>query len=280
MELKLWPEGLGLPSSDVQSLITLLYAKISKNKDIRLVFCDGQNFPPSELLPQLVVGEDDTTERRATNIINRLRKMHCNIDQHLSRENIARSLAIVNFVETTLVPAIEYCRWFDNDFYTSSTRPWHSHSLFFPHSITVPRALRHRASLLVNGRSRDEIVLSARKCLRSLDALLNGSSPIFLFDEKPCTADVFVAACVAALRDLPLLRAELDAHPSLTTHASCTFSEAGLTWPKDAVAPQPPSVPWSVPKVDANSMFVVAVVTAMVGYAAYIGLPSRIREVF
>jgi metaxin len=275
MELQVWGRTTGLPSIDAPSLAVLVYAQLSQFKAVNIVPVNNPSVSSTGELPVLRNSVKEAASHYG-DVIAHLRARSYNIDQSLSRTELADTSALVSLVDTLLWPAMLHTAWLDKDNYAATTRVWISQNLRFPFTMLVPRHQRRRAEQAAAGRAAGDLMESASKVFDALTLRLGRGD--FFFGEAPTFADVVIAAHVAVCARLPHAKAPLrvaaEARPALVAHADRVLA---LAFGSEAPAGDAPTPSASL-SIDPNVVFGAAVLGVMVGYAALIGLPRRVAS--
>ena len=277
MELHVWGPSAGLPSVDPGCLITLLYAKLAKFNACTIKVTNNPLQTPAGELPVLISGSQTLASLHG-DIVGHMRSRGYNIDHHLSRSELADVLALAQFTDRSLLPAVVCSAWLDPKNYKEATREWYSANLRFPLSLTVPRHSRKRAEQLADGRSVDAIYAVASTCLQALNVRLHKSE--YFFGDAPTFADVVVAAyiatCIRTPAPHPILRTMVTEFPALVHHSDRVLAAA---YGSSLVTP-PPTQSAPRPSLDPNAVFLGTAAAAMIFYALLTGLPAKVFAVF
>ncbi|KAG0331687.1 metaxin 1 [Podila horticola] len=105
-ELYIYGGAFGLPSIDPQCLALISYMSIVSHQEFSIIECNDAGFSPTGELPMLHDGKNWIAG--ANRIIAYLAKTGYNVNEHLSAEENAHSVAYASLVDENLMDALIY----------------------------------------------------------------------------------------------------------------------------------------------------------------------------
>lgn len=149
LELHIWGPAFGLPSIEAQSLATVAYfVQCLPTTEWRLISSEPSSVGPTGELPALRVGSAWICG--FCEIVTFL-KGHSSgrwdLDQHLTPQQRADSLAFSSFLETRGQPLLDLSLYVSSENYTGWTRPALAQILRWPSQWAVPKKLREQAKV-------------------------------------------------------------------------------------------------------------------------------------
>ncbi|KAF9931421.1 metaxin 1 [Linnemannia zychae] len=195
----------GLPSIDPQCLALISYLSIVSHQEYTIVECNDPAISPTGELPMLHDGKNWIA---GTNrIIAYLSKTGYNANEHLSAEDLAKTVAYSSLIDESLQDALLFSWFADDDNFLGMTRKAYSSLFSIPTRYIRPPQMRKAAIQRVqkyggkieSGSLRNaentRIYDLARDCYRVLDRKLGEND--FFFGVKPTSLDAKVFGYLA-----------------------------------------------------------------------------------
>ncbi|KAK3808247.1 MAG: outer mitochondrial membrane transport complex protein-domain-containing protein [Linnemannia gamsii] len=196
-ELYIYGGAFGLPSIDPQCLALISYLSIVSHQEYTIVECNDAGISPTGELPMLHDGKNWIAG--ANRIIAYLTKTGYNANDHLSTEDLAKTVAYSSLVDESLQDALLFSWFADDDNFLGATRKAYSELLSIPARYIQPIQMRKAAvqrvqkyggkveSGSLTHAENTRIYDLARDCYRVLDRKLGEND--FLFGVKPTSLD-------------------------------------------------------------------------------------------
>ncbi|GJJ78715.1 metaxin [Entomortierella parvispora] len=199
-ELYVFGGAFGLPSIDPQCLALISYMSIVSHQEYTIVECNDTGVSPTGELPMLHHGKNwiSGTNR----IIAYLSKTGYNANEHLSTEEIAKSVAYGSLVDESLTDALLFSWFAIAENFLGATCKAYSNLFSFPSRYFLPIQIRKAAvqrvrkyggrveSGIMTDTTDSKVYALARDCYRVLDRKLGDND--FFFGVRPTTLDAKV----------------------------------------------------------------------------------------
>lgn len=215
MELSYWPPEpkWGLPTIDMESLELLTYLKFT-HANIKLSPCyKTWLFGRANILPSLKISSGSllTTKQE---IMAELKSKYYDPDCSFDNTLKAKVMSYKSLIEDKLIHGVQALLWLESSNYNEYTRSLYAKRCRYPTNFTYSES--HRKELvdklivLKNIREKDKENIceklhnEASEVLSQLDDFMSSKDHMFLFGEKPSSADAMLYSCLAILQKAPL----------------------------------------------------------------------------
>ncbi|XP_012272254.1 metaxin-1 isoform X2 [Orussus abietinus] len=215
MRLEIWRGDWGLPSTDVNCLRVLAYAKFSE-APLEVMATSNPFRAPKGQLP--VLRCDAQTLATPKDITAFLNARNYTTDFGLNSKQCAEVLAYDTMLKDKLYPALQFIWWVDQKNCTEIIRPWYGKAIPFPLSLYYPGKFERQAKAMVEALYpledisgiENEVYSEAQKCLTLLSTRLGESH--YFFGSAPTSLDAIIYSYLAPLLQAPVPNAALQNH--------------------------------------------------------------------
>jgi len=241
MESWVWSSDWGLASIDAHCLQMMAYAKFS-GAPINFHESGNPFWTPKSNLPIFRHGKIEFTSFPM--VVSHLKEMNYSADYNLTPKQQAEVIALSQYLEERLYPALLYVFWLDKNNHSQMTRPWFVKHMPFPFAMYYPKIYRDHAINVIESRfgiKFDEndlatvstiesaVFKNAEECLNMVSERL-GSTNTYLFGMAPSSADAILYGYLAPLIKAPFPNPSLQNHVKANDNLWKFVSHINLTY--------------------------------------------------
>lgn len=216
------PSAWGLPSLSISSIQIEAYLQLAGiSYTVRECSSDSQS--PTGRLPALEAGPTlvglapvkcpytpAEEEAAAGALLSYLRESVRDLDQGLTGEAKGEAVAFRSLLQTSLLPALVYSAWSEQEAYSNHMQPAVGAQLPFPLSYITP-AMHRRAVRQAFRTTGEQVYATAAAALDAFAAKLAGGGG-YLLGSSPSTIDAQLYGCLTYLRSAPVVHPQLHRH--------------------------------------------------------------------
>lgn len=212
-QLIVYEGDFGLPSFDIDSTKSILYALILK-LPIQVKLLNSLKMCTFYSSPVFVHKNIKFTSFNETVLY--LRTLNYNLDSELNAKQCSESLALTNYVLFKLKPLLDFIYWVDPRNCDELTNVWFMKALPFPFNYVHLKRLKEKALALIETTYsketdmeivREYLNKGAAECFSVLSSRLGNND--YFFGSSPNSLDVMVYSYIAPMLKIPFPNTEL-----------------------------------------------------------------------